>query len=138
MQDYTVVKITMDTYRYTLFKTVFEQRGITIETRDNPQGTVRLIRKIGSVCGIIAPTVEKLFSEHKVDYGDSAIMRWYTQNTGTLTDKFGNLQYVKKKRRLHGLRGSRVFRRSAEGDNHLCLNGFLKTELGTCQTSWRS
>ena len=85
MQDYAVVKITMDTYRYTLFKTVFEQRGITIETRDNPQGTVRLIRKIGSACGIIAPSVEKLYSEHRVDYGDSAIMRWYTQNTGPLT-----------------------------------------------------
>lgn len=95
MQDYVVVKITMDTYRYTLFKTIFEQRGISIETRDNPQGTVRLIRKIGSACGIIAPSIEKLFSEHKVDYGDSAIMRWYTQNTGTLTDKYGNMQYVK-------------------------------------------
>ena len=109
MQDYTVVKITMDTYRYTLFKTVFEQHGITIETRDNPQGTVRLIRKIGSVCGIIAPTVEKLFSEHKVDYGDSAIMRWYTQNTGTLTDKFGNLQYVKIEPKLRKNDGFMAF-----------------------------
>lgn len=109
MQDYAVVKITMDTYRYTLFKTVFEQRGITIESRDNPQGTVRLIRKIGSVCGIIAPTVEKLFSEHKVDYGDSAIMRWYTQNTGTLTDKYGNMQYVKIEPKLRKNDGFMAF-----------------------------
>ena len=109
MQDYAIVKITMDTYRYTLFKTVFEQRGITIESRDNPQGTVRLLRKIGSVCGIIAPTVEKLFSEHKVDYGDSAIMRWYTQNTGTLTDKFGNLQYVKIEPKLRKNDGFMAF-----------------------------
>ncbi len=109
MQDYAVVKITMDTYRYTLFKTVFEQHGITIETRDNPQGTVRLLRKIGSVCGIIAPTVEKLFSEHKVDYGDSAIMRWYTQNTGTITDKFGNLQYVKIEPKLRKNDGFMAF-----------------------------
>ena len=85
----------MDTYRFTLFKTIFEERGISIETRENPQGTVRLLRKIGSVCGMIAPTIEKLFSEHLIDYGDSAIMRWYTQNTGTLTDKFGNMQFVK-------------------------------------------
>ena len=109
MQDYAVVKITMDTYRYTLFKTIFEQRGITIETRDNPQGMVRLIRKIGSVCGIIAPSVEKLFSEHKVDYGDSAIMRWYTQNTGTLTDKFGNMQYVKIEPKLRKNDGFMAF-----------------------------
>ena len=34
MQDYTVVKITMDTYRYTLFKTVFEQRVAVSVHRD--------------------------------------------------------------------------------------------------------
>ena len=95
MGEYQVVKITMDTYRYTLFKTVFEENSISIETRENPQGMVRLLRKIGSVCGIIAPTIEKLFSEHMIDYGDSAIMRWYTQNTGTLVDKYGNTQFVK-------------------------------------------
>ena len=109
MRDYIVVKITMDTYRYTLFKTIFEQRGITIETRDNPQGTVRLIRKIGSACGIIAPSVEKLYSEHRVDYGDSAIMRWYTQNTGTLTDKYGNMQYVKIEPKLRKNDGFMAF-----------------------------
>ena len=109
MQDYAVVKITMDTYRYTLFKTVFEQRGITIETRDNPQGTVRLIRKIGSACGIIAPSVEKLYSEHRIEYGDSAIMRWYTQNTGTLTDKYGNMQYVKIEPKLRKNDGFMAF-----------------------------
>ena len=95
MKEYQVVKITMDTYRYTLFKTIFEERGISIETKDNPQGMVRLLRKIGSVCGIIAPTIEKMFSEHLIDYGDSAIMRWYTQNTGESIDKFGNVQFVK-------------------------------------------
>lgn len=95
MEIYSVVKICMDTYRYTLFKAEFEKRGISIETRDNPQGLVRLIRKIGSACGIIAPTIEKLFSEHKIDYGDSAIMRWYTQNTGTMVDKYGNTSFVK-------------------------------------------
>ena len=109
MSDYSVVKITMDTYRYTLFKTIFEQRGIPIETRDNPQGTVRLIRKIGSACGIIAPSIEKLFSEHRVDYGDSAIMRWYTQNTGTLTDKYGNMQYVKIEPKLRKNDGFMAF-----------------------------
>lgn len=95
MAEYAVVKITMDTYRYTLFKTVFENHGISIESKDNPSGTVRLLRKLGSVCGIIAPTIEKLFAEHRIIYGDSAIMRWYTQNTGTITDKFGNMQFVK-------------------------------------------
>ena len=95
MAEYAVVKITMDTYRYTLFRLAFESRGISIESKQNPQGVVRLLRKLGSVCGIIAPTVAKLFEEHKIIYGDSAIMRWYTQNTGTVRDRFGNMQYVK-------------------------------------------
>lgn len=95
MDEYNVVKITMDTYRYTLFKEVFIQRGITIESKENPQGIVRLIRRIGSATGIIAPTIEKLFSEHMIDFGLSAIMRWYTNNTCIQVDKYGNYTYGK-------------------------------------------
>lgn len=95
MHQYTVVKITMDTYRYTLFKKSFEERGISIESKADPQGLVRLIRKANSVCGIIAPTIEKLFSERKINYGASAIMRWYTNNTALAQDKYGNYTYVK-------------------------------------------
>lgn len=109
MEDYVVVKIAMDTYRYTLFKTEFEKRGISIESRDNPNGTVRLIRKIGSACGIIAPTIEKLFSEKKIDYGESAIMRWYTQNTGTQVDKYGNTQFIKIEPKLRKNDGFMAF-----------------------------
>lgn len=109
MEEYAVVKITMDTYRFTLFRSVFEERGIPIESKLNPSGTVRMLRKLGSVCGIIAPTIEKLFSEHRIDYGDSAIMRWYTQNTGILTDKFGNSQFVKIEPKLRKNDGFMAF-----------------------------
>lgn len=95
MEEYTVVKITMDTYRYTLFKEIFSQRGISIESKDMPSGTVRLIRKLPSAVGIIAPTIEKLFAERRIDFGASAIMRWYTNNTAVAVDKYGNSQYVK-------------------------------------------
>lgn len=93
--EYQVVKIALDTYRYTLFETVFREHGISIETRDNPQGIVRLIRKIGSATGIIAPFMEALFAEGRMIYGASAIMRWYTNNTMTTTDKFGNKTFGK-------------------------------------------
>ena len=93
--EYQVVKIALDTYRYTLFETVFQDHGISIETRDNPQGIVRLIRKIGSATGIIAPFMEALFAEGHMIYGPSAIMRWYTNNTMTTTDKFGNKTFSK-------------------------------------------
>lgn len=95
MAEYDVIKIALDTYRYTLFETTFRERGISIETRDDPQGVVRLIRKIGSATGIIAPFMEALFAEGRMIYGQSAIMRWYTNNTMTTVDKFGNKTFGK-------------------------------------------
>lgn len=109
MQEYTVVKITMDTYRYTMFRLLFESYGLREETRQDPYGTVRLIRKLGSVCGIIAPEIEKLFSENKIIYGPSVIMRWYTNNTQVLTDKFGNKQYGKIEPKLRKNDGFMAF-----------------------------
>ncbi|WP_373124893.1 terminase large subunit domain-containing protein [Blautia producta] len=109
MTEYQVVKITMDTYRYPLFKMAFEEAGISIESKDNPEGIVRLIRKIGSVCGIIAPEIESLFSEHKINYGPSAIMRWYTNNTCVSTDKYGNKTFGKIEPKLRKNDGFMAF-----------------------------
>lgn len=109
MQEYVVVKITMDTYRYTMFRLLFESYGLQEETRQNQYGTVRLIRKLGSVCGIIAPEIEKLFSENKIIYGPSAIMRWYTNNTQVITDKYGNKQYGKIEPKLRKNDGFMAF-----------------------------
>ena len=92
---YDVKKIAMDTYRYTLFKIEFSQRGFTIESKDNPTGVVRLIRKLGAATGIIAPFIELCFADHKINFGSSAIMRWYTNNVSVITDKFGNKQFGK-------------------------------------------
>ncbi len=109
MMEYIVVKITMDTYRYTLFKTIFQSYGIRPETKQDPHGRLRLIRKIGSVCGIIAPEVESLFAEGCINYGASAIMRWYTNNTEVTTDKYGNKQYGKVEPKLRKNDGFMAF-----------------------------
>ena len=91
--EYDVKKIAMDTYRYTLFKMAFEERGLTIEDRKNPNGVVRLIRKITSATGIIAPFIQSMFSQGMINFGASAIMRWYTNNTSVTEDKFGNKMF---------------------------------------------
>ena len=95
MTEYNVRKITMDTYRYTLFKEEFMNRGISIESKDNPNGIVRLVRRIASATGIIAPFMDTLYSEGRMNYGLSAIMRWYTNNTSETEDKFGNKSFGK-------------------------------------------
>lgn len=109
MMEYIVVKITMDTYRYTLFKEIFESYGIYPESKKDPDGLLRLIRKIGSVCGIIAPDIERLFAEGKINFGPSAIMRWYTNNTSVTTDKFGNKQFGKIEPKLRKNDGFMAF-----------------------------
>lgn len=109
MSEYVVLKITMDTYRYSLLRQLFESYGIQEETKQNPYGQLRLIRRIASVCGIIAPDVERLFAEGKINYGSSAIMRWYTNNTEVTTDKFGNKQYRKIEPKLRKNDGFMAF-----------------------------
>ena len=109
MAEYVVVKITMDTYRYTLFKEMFESYGIRPESKQEPNGMLRLIRKIGSVCGILAPEIESLFAEGKINFGPSAIMRWYTNNTEVTMDKYGNKQFGKVEPKLRKNDGFMAF-----------------------------
>ncbi|MCI5919074.1 MAG: terminase large subunit [Roseburia sp.] len=109
MADYTVKKIAMDTYRYLLFKTGFLERGISIESKDEPDGIVRLVRKITSATGIIAPFIQKAFAEGHVIYGPSAIMRWYTNNTSVIEDKFGNKTFGKIEPKLRKNDGFMAF-----------------------------
>lgn len=109
MQEYNVVKIVMDTYRYQLFKQGFMERGISIENKDNPQGIVRLIRKIASVAGITAPDIERCFSLGLINFGLTAIMRWYVNNTCVITDKYGNKQFGKIEPKLRKNDGFMAF-----------------------------
>lgn len=109
MTEYVVMAIAMDTYRYTLLRIKFEEYGLIEYSKQKPYGQIRLIRKIASACGIIAPDIEKLFAEGKINYGPSAIMRWYTNNTEVKTDKYGNKQYGKIEPKLRKNDGFMAF-----------------------------
>ena len=109
MSSYEVKKIAMDTYRYTLFKMAFEERGLTIEDKKNSYGIVRLVRRITSATGIIAPFIQSMFSLGMINYGPSAIMRWYTNNTSVIEDKFGNKIFGKIEPKLRKNDGFMAF-----------------------------
>lgn len=68
---------------------------MTVEDKKNKDGIVRLVRKITSATGIIAPAIQALFSQHLINYGPSSIMRWYTNNTSVTEDKYGNKTFGK-------------------------------------------
>ena len=109
MSEYQVMAIVGDTYRFNMFRTLFESYGIVEYSKQQPWGIVRLARKIGSICGIIAPEIEMLFAEGKIIYGDSAIMRWYTNNTEVKIDKYGNKQFGKIEPKLRKNDGFMAF-----------------------------
>lgn len=109
MEEYDVVKIIMDTYRFKLFREAFERCGITIESKKNPDGLVRMIRNQGAINTYIAPLIEKAFVDGNINFGNSAIMRWYTNNTAVKMDKYGNKSYEKIEPKLRKNDGFMAF-----------------------------
>ena len=95
MPKYRVKKIVLDTYRYKLLEQIFKELGISIETKNNPYGLVRMIRYPASIAAIVAPRIEVAFAEKKINIGDSAIMRWAINNTCVKDGKDGNKKYEK-------------------------------------------
>lgn len=95
MVKYNVKKIVLDTYRYKLLEQIFKELGISIETKENPYGLVRMIRYPASIAAIVAPRIEVAFAEGKINIGNSAIMRWSINNTSIKNGKDGNKKYEK-------------------------------------------
>ena len=95
MAKYNVKKIVLDTYRYKLLEQIFKEMGISIESKDNPYGLVRMIRYPASIAAIVAPRIEVAFAEGNINIGNSAIMRWSINNTSVKEGKDGNKKYEK-------------------------------------------
>ena len=55
---------------------------------------------------LVAPLIASDFANHRIVWGDSALMRWYTNNTSAVEDKNGNIIYGKiepKSRKTDGV-----------------------------------
>lgn len=95
MTKYNVKKIVLDTYRYKLLEEIFRKYGVSIETKENPYGLVRMIRYPASIAAIVAPRIEVAFANGNINIGNSAIMRWAINNTCVKNGKDGNKKYEK-------------------------------------------
>ncbi len=98
--NYDIKKIILDNYRYQLIKKTFEGAGISVETKDNKSGLIRMIRYPASIASIVAPKLEVLFENNNLNIGDSAIMRWSINNTCLKTRKDGNMYFEKVEPKL--------------------------------------
>lgn len=94
-KSYTIKKIALDTFRYNLVKEEFEKYGFYPISKENPDGQLALVRNGGITHNKIATTVDDIFANHTIVYGDDPMMRWYTNNTGVKVDGKGNKTYFK-------------------------------------------
>ena len=96
MGKYKVLKIVLDSYRFQLLKQAFSNKGITdVESKQNPDGLIRMVRYPASMAAIIAPKIELEFTKGNVNIGDSALMRWAINNTAIKDCSDGNKKYEK-------------------------------------------
>lgn len=85
---YNILKIAIDNFRYSLLNSTFKQIGFDAFEYKN----IKLIRP--SDIMKIAPVINSVFVNHNFVWGDSPIMRWYTNNTKKIESN-GNINYGK-------------------------------------------
>ena len=84
-KHYNIVDIVGDSYRVSLLRSVFTEKGLPLsETRSGPITHAKL-----------APLIESMFAEEKIIFGDNPTMRWYINNTYQELDPKGNITYKK-------------------------------------------
>ena len=89
MSFYSIQMLCMDDYRYTLIKKSLGRIGFSDENKN-----IFLVRPSDKIK--IEPIIDSAFRNHNIIFGDSAIMRWYTNNTKkVMAKKYGNYEYKK-------------------------------------------
>lgn len=98
-EDYGIKKIVADNFRMDLLKPLLEEYGFEYEFIRNPHG----------VHSKVAPTVETIFGNEQVIFGDNPLMRWMTNNTLVKTDARGNKTFLKKEEKARKTDGFHAF-----------------------------
>lgn len=83
---YGLQTIVADTFRLDLVKSALEAEGFNLLYIRNPK----------AIHSLLAPRVETLFANQKINFGNSPLMRWYTNNVFVKIKKDGNKEYLKK------------------------------------------
>lgn len=90
-KHYNIVGGALDNYRYTLLKEPLMQLGFECDRKGRTN--LKLVRPSDKM--LVAPLIASDFANHRIVWGDSALMRWYTNNTSAVEDKNGNIIYGK-------------------------------------------
>jgi phage terminase large subunit-like protein len=90
-QKYNITTLGMDNYRYTLLAKALREVGF--DTDKNGVNNIKLTRPSNQM--LAAPTINSLFVNHSIVYGDNPLMRWYTNNACKCPEKYDNMTYGK-------------------------------------------
>lgn len=90
-QKYNITTLGMDNYRYTLLAKALREVGF--DTDKKGVNNIKLTRPSNQM--LVAPTINSLFVNHNIVYGDTPLMRWYTNNTCKHAEKYDNITYAK-------------------------------------------
>ena len=89
MGTYSIQMTALDDYRYALLKNALLRLGISYENKN-----IKLVRPSDKIK--VEPIIDSAFRNHNIVYGDSSLMRWYTNNTKKVkSKKYGNYEYQK-------------------------------------------
>ena len=90
-KHYNIIAGALDNYRYTLLKSPLLECGFECDRKGF--NNLKLVRPSDKM--LVAPLIASDFANHKIVWGNSALMRWYTNNTSAIEDKNGNISYGK-------------------------------------------
>ncbi|WP_233439945.1 terminase TerL endonuclease subunit [Clostridium tagluense] len=102
-QKYNITTLGMDKFRYGTLKRALKEVGFDVEKEG--ANNIKIIRPSDEM--FIAPTVNSLFVNHNIVWGDSPLMRWYTNNTSKKPEPHDNISYGKiepKSRKTDGFK----------------------------------
>lgn len=89
MGFYSIPMLALDDYRFALMK----PGACTLRLHLRKQN-IKLVRPSDKIK--VEPIIDSGFRNHNIVYGDSSIMRWYTNNTKKVkSKKYGNYEYQK-------------------------------------------
>ncbi|ORO47567.1 terminase TerL endonuclease subunit [Streptococcus oralis] len=94
-QKFKIKSIAMDDYRKAVVNETFEKAGLPIE----------VVRSGALTHSKLAPTIDMMFANHEICFGEDRMMRWYTNNVYVDIDGKGNKTYKKidpEKRKTDG------------------------------------
>lgn len=86
MKKYRIVKVAIDSFRYTYMRDALEGAGFK-------EDKIKMVRPSDIMKAAVI--IGSLFVNHNIVYGDNSLMRWYTRNTKAVTDSKGNTTYEK-------------------------------------------